>query len=90
MQQAQIETGNLEQVARDLGFRWGLRLREQYIEGEQTIGTWPGTLEQARKLIEASLDARVGDDLREALALMVERGARRAWHASDQTIVLFE
>ncbi len=90
MQQAQVETGNLEQVARDVGARWGLRLRDQYIEREQTIGTWPGTLDEARRLIDGSLGGRLTDDQREVLALMVERAARRAWHASDQTIVLFE
>jgi hypothetical protein len=85
MQQAQFEnTANFEQTARDIGHRWGARLKEQYIEGDQTIGSWPGTLDEARRLVDTTLGQRLGDEQRELLALLVERGARRAWHASDR------
>src|SRR5215831_7860211 len=89
MQQAQVETQNLEQVARDVGYRWGARLKAQYLASEQTIGSWPGTLEEARRLIDAAVGYRVPDDERELLALLVERGARRAWHSSDRGVAAF-
>jgi hypothetical protein len=90
MQQAQVETENLEQVARDVGYRWGARLKAQYLASEQTIGSWPGTLDEARRLIDAAVGRRVADDERELLALLAERGARRAWHSSDHGVVVFE
>ena len=85
MQQAQFEiSANLEQIARDIGHRWGSRLKEQYIASDQTIGSWPGTLDEARRLIDTASDRHLGDEQRELLALLVERGARRAWHSSDR------
>jgi len=90
MQTAQIETTNLEHVARDLGHRWGARLKAQYLASEQTIGCWPGTLDEARHLVDAALGRRIADDERELLALLVERGARRAWHSSEHSVVVFE
>jgi len=90
MLQAQIETTNLEQVARDIGHRWGARMKAQYLASEQTIGSWPGTLDEARRLIDAALGHRVPDDERELLALLVERGARRAWHSNEHPVVIFE
>jgi hypothetical protein len=89
MQQAEIESENLEQLARDLGFRWGARLRAQYLASEQTIGTWPGTLDEARRLVERAF-GRLLDDQRELLALLAERGARRAWHSTEHAAVVFE
>jgi hypothetical protein len=89
MQQAEIGTENLEQLARDLGFRWGARLRAQYLASEQTIGTWPGTLDEARRLVDGAF-GRMPDDQRELLALLAERGARRAWHSSEHPAVIFE
>jgi hypothetical protein len=92
MQQAQVETvtENLEQVARDVGYRWGARLKAQYLASDQTIGSWPGTLDEARRLIDAAVGRRVADDQRELLALLAERGARRAWHSTDRGIAVFE
>jgi hypothetical protein len=90
MQTAQVETGNLEQIARDLGHRWGARLKAQYLASEQTMGVWPGTLDEARHLIDSALGYRIPDEERELLALLVERGARRAWHSSDHPVVIFE
>jgi hypothetical protein len=87
---AQIESTNLEQVARELGHRWGARLKAEYLASEQTIGVWPGTLDEARHLIDSTLGCRVPDDERELLALLVERGARRAWHSSEHPVVVFE
>jgi hypothetical protein len=90
MQTAQIETTNLEQIARDLGRAWGARLKAQYLASEQTIGSWPGTLDEARHLVDSALGRRIPDDERELLALLVERGARRAWHSSEHPVVIFE
>jgi hypothetical protein len=85
MQQAHFEiSANLEQIARDIGQHWGARLKAQYLKGDQTIGCWPGTLDEARTLIDGALERRVGDEQRELLALLVERGARRAWHSADR------
>lgn len=72
----------MEQLARDVGHRWGARLKAQYLAGDQTIGSWPGTLEEARRLVDVNFGRRLADDQRELLALLVERGARRAWHTS--------
>ena len=90
MQQTQIETENLEQVARDVGYRWGVRLKAQYLASEQTIGTWPGSLDEARRLVDAAIGRRVPDDERELLALLAERGARRAWHSNSRAVAVFE
>ena len=91
MQQAQFDiTANLEQIARDIGHRWGARLKDQYRQASQAIYNWPGTLDEARRLIDTALGRRVGDEQRELLALLVERGARRAWHSSDPRALVFE
>jgi hypothetical protein len=90
MQQAQIETTKLEQVAREIGQRWGARMKAQYVASEQTIGNWPGTLDEARRLVDAALGRRIADDERELLALLVERGARRAWHSSDRSVAAYK
>jgi hypothetical protein len=90
MQTAQIETTNLEQIARDLGHRWGARVKAEYLASEQTIGVWPGTLDEARRLIDLAVGRRIPDDERELLALLVERGARRAWHSTEHPRVVFE
>jgi hypothetical protein len=90
MQTAHIETTNLEQIARDLGRSWGVRLKAQYLASEQTIGSWPGTLDEARHLIDSTVGRRIPDEDRELLALLVERGARRAWHSSEHPVVVFE
>jgi|GraSoiStandDraft_57_1057295.scaffolds.fasta_scaffold291408_2 hypothetical protein len=90
MQQAHVEIDNLEKLAREIGHRWGAKLKAQYLASEQTIGTWPGTLDEARELIDAAVGRRVPDDERELLALLVERGARRAWHSNEHPVVIFD
>jgi hypothetical protein len=70
----------LEEVAREVGARWGTRMRAQYLRSARTIGNWPGSLEDARRLIDDTVGARLDEDEREALALLAERGARRAWN----------
>ena len=90
MQQTHVEIDNLEKLARDVGHSWGTKLKAKYLASEQTIGTWPGTLDEARGLIDAAVGRRVPDEDRELLALLVERGARRAWHSSDRPVVVFD
>ncbi len=72
---------SFEQVAREIGQRWGARIKTQYAAQDKTMGSWPGTLEEARRLVDTTFGARLADEQRELLALLVERGARRAWHA---------
>lgn len=91
MQQAEISSStstdyvnhgaHSEQVAREAGHLWGMRLKAEYLARTKTLGNWPGTLEEARGLVDAALGRRVGHEDCELLALLVERGARRAWHA---------
>lgn len=73
---------NLEQVAREIGRRWGLRMRAERLTPGDSVGNWPGTLDQARKLVDSALHHPVPHEERELLAMLVERGARRAWHAA--------
>jgi hypothetical protein len=83
MQQVEVGSGgvdHVEQVARDLGHRWGMRLKSQYQAREKSLGNWPGTLEEARGLVDSAVEGKLAHDERELLALLVERGARRAWH----------
>jgi hypothetical protein len=70
-----------ELVAREAGHLWGTRLKAEYLARTKSLGNWPGTLEEARGLVDAALGRRASHDDRELLALLVERGARRAWHA---------
>jgi hypothetical protein len=72
---------NFEQAAREIGQRWGVRMKTQYAAQDKTMGSWPGTLEEARRLVDSTFGVRLADEERELLALLVERGARRAWHA---------
>jgi hypothetical protein len=76
---------NLEEVAREAGVKWGMHLRAQYLRNARTLGSWPGTLEDARRLIDATLGATLDDDERELLALLAERGARRVWQETAGT-----
>ncbi|HMJ51374.1 MAG TPA: hypothetical protein VK540_04840 [Polyangiaceae bacterium] len=70
----------LEDVAREVGARWGTRMRAHYLGSARTLGSWPGTLDEARRLIDDTVGATLEDDERELLALLAERGARRAWN----------
>lgn len=78
MRQAQ-NSETLEQVAREVGVRWGTRMRAHYLRNARTLGSWPGTLDEARRLIDDTVGARLEEEERELLALLAERGARRAW-----------
>ena|SRR5258708_6193048 len=80
VQQTQIGPQNFEQLARDAGHRWGLRLVAQYAARQMPMGNWPGTLEEARHMVDSIVDKKIPHDERELLAMLVERGARRAWH----------
>jgi hypothetical protein len=73
---------SFEQVARDVGRRWGANLKAEYLASGRAIGNWPCGLDEARRLVDTAV-GRVEDSERELLALLVERGARRAWHSRD-------
>jgi len=74
-----IDRAELEQVARSIGERWGRNLKARHTTGGRKLGAWPCGLEEARRLIDELLGARLSDELREPLALIAERSARRAW-----------
>jgi len=79
MRQSQ-STEKLEEVAREVGVRWGARVRAHYLRNARTLGSWPGTLDEARRLIDDTVEGTLEEDERELLALLAERGARRAWN----------
>jgi hypothetical protein len=82
MQTAQVVVDNHEQVARDIGKRWAERLKAVYSTRGQAITSWPGTLEEARRLVDVNFGQQLPDEERELSAMLVERGARREWHTS--------
>ncbi|MET0591859.1 MAG: hypothetical protein ABW133_04115 [Polyangiaceae bacterium] len=79
MRQSQ-SSEKLEEVARQAGAQWGSKMRAQYLRADRTIGSWPGTLDDARRLIDSTVNAELGAEERELLALLAERGARRVWN----------
>jgi hypothetical protein len=83
MQTGPFNTESLEQIARDVGRRWGSELKAHYLATGRAIASWPGTLGEARQLVDAAVGRQLDDQERELLALLVERGARRAWHSRD-------
>jgi hypothetical protein len=74
-------TVELEQIARELGYDWGVRVREEYVTHEKAPESWPGTLQQARELVDVTFGAKPVEEERETLTMLVERGARRAWRS---------
>jgi hypothetical protein len=48
---------------------------------DRSPASWPGTLAQARELVEGVLGDQGAEEERETLAMLVERGARRAWRS---------
>jgi hypothetical protein len=81
----QIQTSDkLEEVAREVGSQWGTMMRAQYLRDARKVGSWPGTLDQARRLIDDKVAAPLAEEQRELLALLAERGARRAWNDSNR------
>jgi len=87
MQTAQVIADNQEQIAREIGQRWGARLKAQYLARAQSLGSWPGTLEEARRLADVNFGHELTDEERELLAMLVERGARREWHSTTRYAV---
>ncbi len=55
-------------------------MRAHYLRSARTLGSWPGTLDEARRLIDDTVGATLEEEERELLALLAERGARRAWN----------
>jgi hypothetical protein len=79
--QTQADFEDVEQIARQLGYDWGTRVREEYMTQESSPESWPGTLQQARELVEGAFGEQPADEERETLVMLVERGARRAWRS---------
>jgi hypothetical protein len=79
--QTQADLEEVEQIARQLGYDWGVRVREEYMTQDRSPESWPGTLQQARELVDGVIGSVEVDEERETLAMLVERGARRAWRA---------
>lgn len=84
MQTTQVIADNHEQFAREIGQRWGARLKAQYLVHAKSLGSWPGTLEEARRLVDVNFGRDLTDEERELLAMLVERGARREWHSTTR------
>ena len=78
----EIKWEGLEQTARVLGERWARRLRLECHPLADGARPWPGTLEEARRLLDDTLGDKIAGERLEPLALIVERSARAAWHAS--------
>jgi hypothetical protein len=73
---------DLVNEAREIGRTWAKRLRSED-SPHHGHRLWPGNLEDARALVDRCLGARVEEEERESLALIVERGARSAWQAGS-------
>jgi len=70
---------NLAERADDYGALWALRTLYRLVStGETVRSEWPGTLEQARRLVAAFAD-RVGFSERESLALILQDTAALTW-----------
>ena len=78
MRSNEPEAADLVRLARELGDSWGKRLRAE--QSRPSDRFWPGKLQDARMLVDRHLGGHVPEEERESLALIVERGARMAWH----------
>ena len=73
----------LEQVARVLGQRWARRLRADVTSKAKGMGPWPGTVNEARELLDATLGDEFPRESLESLVSILERSARAAWPDPD-------
>jgi hypothetical protein len=80
----EVDSGNLEQVARSIGERWARRVLVETRTAGQRESSWPCGLDEARKLIDETLGRRISGDRVEALAIIVERSARATWYESSR------
>ena len=70
---------NLAERADDYGALWALRTLYRLVSAGETVhSSWPGTLEQARRLVAAFAD-RVGFTERESLASILQETAALTW-----------
>jgi hypothetical protein len=70
---------NLAERADDYGALWALRTLYRILSaGDAVHSNWPGTLDQARRLVAAFAD-RVGFSERETLAHILQETAALTW-----------
>jgi hypothetical protein len=70
---------NLAERADDYGALWALRTLYRILSaGDAVHSNWPGTLDQARRLVAAFAD-RVGFSERETLAQILQETAALTW-----------
>jgi hypothetical protein len=75
---------DLAERADDYGALWALRTLYRILSAGQAVHSkWPGTMEQARRLVAAFAD-RVGFRERETLAAMLQDTAALTWADSLQ------
>jgi hypothetical protein len=71
----------LEQAVRNRAVRWAeLRFNHFMTRGGTIPPEWPGTLQEARALVDELSGTQLDDLDREPLAIILERRARSAWH----------
>ena len=73
---------NLEQTARVLGERWARRLRANLGLIGNGTAPWPGTLDEARHLLNATFVGELPREQLDSLVSILERSARAAWRGS--------
>jgi hypothetical protein len=79
MDQLSDDFGDLAERADDYGALWALRTLYRILSAGQVVhAKWPGTMEQARRLVSAFGD-RVGLRERETLATMLQGTAELTW-----------
>jgi hypothetical protein len=79
MDQVSQDFDELAERADDYGALWALRTLYRILSTGQVVHAhWPGTMEQARRLVGAFAD-RVGFTERETLAAMLQDTAALTW-----------
>jgi hypothetical protein len=68
-------------IATDVGVVWAAELVRQLRAAEREIvGSWPGTMSEARMRVLARLHRKLDVDLLDDLARIATLAARREWH----------
>jgi hypothetical protein len=80
----EIESETLEREVRSLGERWARTLWAEQESPQISRMRWPGTLQDARRLISTTFGHNLSAEREEALALIAERSARTVWNRSSR------